>query len=208
MNAPTAYPLAWPDGWPRTPMHQREDGRHRFTRPKSDGYGRKAWTFAEARDGLVEELRKLGARNPVLSTNFQIASHGLPSKNRGAPDDQGVAVYFELSGKSMAMGRDAFMRAEENMRSLTLAVSALRQLERHGGGTMLERAFSGFQALPNPDRQDWRSTLGLGPDAGLTAAEAAYRTGVKQFHPDRPTGDAEQFHKINQAIEQARTELS
>jgi hypothetical protein len=50
----------------------------------------------------------------------------------------------------MTMACDRFDNAAANMRSLGLAIEAMRQLERHGGGAMMEKAFSGFVALPPP----------------------------------------------------------
>jgi hypothetical protein len=38
----------------------------------------------------------------------------------------------------------------ENMRSLALAIEGMRQVERHGGGFMLERAFTCFLAIAPP----------------------------------------------------------
>ena len=55
------------------------------------------------------------------------------------------------------MARDAYKTVAGNMRSLTLAIEAMRQLERHGGSTMMERAFQGFAAIAPPDwKKPWR----------------------------------------------------
>lgn len=205
MRTPTAYPLTWPDGWPRTPLAMQRNSINRWGRHEG-GKKKRPWTFREAVESLLDELDRMGAKNAVVSSNFKLTVAGLPSRSFGRPEDQGIAVWFELHGKPMAMAQDGHTRAEENVRSLTLALKYMRGLEENGGGVMMERAFRGFAALPSPARQDWRATLGLGPDASLEDAERAYRAGVKQFHPDRPTGDAEQFHKINRAIEQARKE--
>ena len=193
MTAPTAYPLAWPEGRPRT---------ERPTRARFDV------SFARARDELCTELQRLGARLPVLSTNVELRLDGLPYAGRPEPKDTGVAVYFQYADRQMCFACDRWDRVQDNIRAIERTINAMRGIERWGTGEMMKRAFSAFEALPNPARQDWRATLGLRPDADLSDAEAAYRQGVKQFHPDRPTGDAEQFHKINQAIEQARKELS
>ena len=96
-----------------------------------------------------------------------------------------MAIYFSLNGDSMVMARDAFMRGEENIRSLAMAVEALRQLERHGGGTMLKRAFSGFVALPPPDamttpaQRAWWLVLGLDGGANAEAIQAAWKARIR-----------------------------
>lgn len=143
-----AYPLQWPAGWPRTPSHQMQDSKYRFRRVGRYSKSQSPfWTFAEARDALNDELDRLGARNLVLSSNYELRLDGQPSAKAGNPIDRGIAIYFTLKGKPMVMACDMHVRAEENMRSLTLAIEAMRQLERHGGGIMMERAFEGFQAV-------------------------------------------------------------
>ena len=63
------------------------------------------------------------------------------------------------------MACDRFDNAAANMRSLGLAIEAMRQLERHGVGTMMERAFTGFVALPAPESPC--DVLGLKPIASM-----------------------------------------
>lgn len=200
-----AYPLAWPAGWPRTPTGRQDDARYRFKRPNSTGY-REPWTFVGARDALLEEIRRFGATGVVLSTNFRVNRDGNPTSDRGRPTDQGIALYFQRKGKPLVMACDRYTRAEENMRSLALALDALRQLERHGGGHMMERAFEGFSAIPAPGKRSWRAVLGVKADEGLDRAEAQYRDLAKRHHPD-VGGDSSMFHEASDAIRQAREEL-
>lgn len=198
-----AYPLAWPMGWPRT--KSPVDARNRFIR--GGAYGGQPWTFAGARDALYAELEKLGAPswNVILSSNFQLNQRGEPHAGRGRPLDQGVAVYFRIGDKpQLVMACDRFTRAEENMRSLALAIEAMRQLERHGGGVMMERAFEGFAALPAPGRTPWWSVLGLNADATLDQIEAAFRRLANERHPDKPGGSDAMMADLNRARDEAR----
>jgi hypothetical protein len=88
----TAYPLQWPPGRPRTASYSRE-------RAKFDV------TFARARDNIVREVELLvgggsrhwtsGSINLVISTNIALRRDGLPLAGQRAPDDPGVAVYFQ-----------------------------------------------------------------------------------------------------------------
>lgn len=184
-----AYPLHWPDGWPRTAPHMREDGRDRFGRRTG---AQKAWgrvkqpvTLSWARDGLIEELDRMGARHIVISSDLRLRLDGIPASNQRRPEDPGVAVYFALKGQAMVMARDAFERIEDNPRSLGLAVEGLRQVQRHGGGAMLERAFAGFTALPPPEAMSvihappparpWWEVLGVAADAPWAVVKGAYR---------------------------------
>jgi hypothetical protein len=197
-----AWPLAWPPGWPRTPRHKRQDSKYRFKRqgslyaPKSD-----FWTFAAARNEMISELERIGARSVVLSTNYELRLDGLPRSSGPTPDDTGVAIYFQLAGKPMVMACDMHQRAEENMRSITLALEAMRQLKRHGGGMMMERAFAGFAALA-PPRSCW-DVLGLRPGAPRSEVERAWRMRVKEAHPDLTGGSHDAIAEINRARDEA-----
>lgn len=193
----TAYPLAWPDGWPRTPADQRVDGRYQFKKVAGDGW-RKPYTFAQARDALFEELRRMDAGGAVLSTNYVTSNTtGLPRADRRAPEDLGVAVYFTRKGKPLVMACDRFTRAEDNMNSLRLALDAMRQLERHGGGLMAEKAFTGFAALPAPP--DCWELLELNPTTATKAdVEAAFRRKARTAHPDAG-GSNPEFAALSEA---------
>ncbi len=199
-----AFPLSWPPGWPRIPEHRREPG-NQF----------RGQTFGRARDMMLGQLRLLGAREVILSTNVPVRIDGLPyAQGRPLNGDPGVAVYFVLRNRQMAMARDAFTRIEANLRSLGLAVEHLRGLERHGGATMLERAFTGFAALPAPGakRGCWE-ILGMeSPSCHPTwrykveDIEAAFRVKLRQHHPD-VGGTDEQMAEVNRAREQALQEI-
>lgn len=210
-----AYPLTWPDGWPRTPFEKRQDGRSKFVRHDRSNRGGSAydWTFAAARDALMDELARHDARDLVLSTNRQLRRDGLPMSGGRGPDDDGIAIYFTRAGKPLAMACDRFHRAEHNMRSLALALEAMRALERHGGGVMMERAYAGFAALPPPGKsRTWREVLKMESfDAAQTDAsmiEARYRALAKKAHPDAPGGSHDQMAELNRAKEEALREVT
>jgi DnaJ-domain-containing protein 1 len=44
-------------------------------------------------------------------------------------------------------------------------------------------------------------TLGLDPGADESAVREAYRERVKEVHPDRPSGDEDEFKRVNRAYE-------
>ena len=73
------------------------------------------------------------------------------------------------------------------------------------GAEILERAFVGFHALPEPEQ--WWKVLGfdLAPKT-RQEAEDAYRSLAKTQHPD-VAGDAGKFLRIASAIERARQAL-
>lgn len=136
-----AYPMKWPPGWPR---HKgKQDSDTRFNGP--------TFKWDRVYRGLQDELRRIGATNIVISTNQPIRGDGLPYAQQRNIQDTGVAAYFTRNGKALVMAQDRFWSIIGNMRSLTMAIEGLRQMERHGGAVMLERAFDGFAALPPPD---------------------------------------------------------
>lgn len=193
-----AFPLQWPDGWPRTAPMRR--GASRFG---------KNLGFNQIRE-LQDELRRLGARNVVISSNVPIRQDGLPyaSESKRRYDDPGVAVYFTLKGKALSMARDSYWTPWENIRSLVLAIDAIRSIERHGGATMMERAFSGFAALPPPmAARHWSDVLEVNRNASREAIEANFRRLARDRHPDSG-GTTDQMAELNNAREAALREIA
>jgi hypothetical protein len=129
-KAVSAFPLTWPLGWPRTKVaFKRSPGK----------------AFREIR----EELGRAGAASVVISTNLPTRRDGQPYADaRLAQPDPGVAVYFALNGRQYVLACDRFNTAAGNARAIALTVEAMRGIERWGTGGMLERAFTGFLALP------------------------------------------------------------
>jgi hypothetical protein len=183
-----SFPPSWPEGWPRTPSHAQERGYEFRQRRQDGGYGTTLVTFATARDKLYDELQRLGATSPIVSTNHPTDRYGIPVESKRRVQDEGVAVYFTFKRRPMVMACDRFDSAAANMRSLGLAIEAMRQLERHGGGTMIERAFTGFLTLPAPKSP--HEILGVRPGAAPEESENAFRQKAKQLHSDKGGDDA------------------
>lgn len=194
--AAEAYPLQWPEGWPRTPYNRR--GPSRFG--KNLGFNQIT--------KLQSELRLLGVQHVVISSNVPLRQDGLPysTETKRRYDDPGVAVYFTLKGKALSMARDSYHTPWENIRSLILAIDAIRSIERHGGSTMMERAFSGFAAIAPPTwKKPWRQVFGVKPDwrGDITAL---YREKAKNRHPDAGGSD-QLMAELNVAYAEARADL-
>lgn len=205
--ASDAYPLKWPAGWPRTPQHKRREGT--FSRHLD---------YNSAMRGLQWEMGRLRASHVVVSSNIKPRAYQT-DPDADARDDPGVAVYFMYGGKEMSMAQDAFDRVAKNIRSLTLAIEAMRAIERHGGGFMMQQAFQGFAQLPPPTngeaytKRPWRDVLQVGDisalpnDAQIAIAEAFYKRQARTAHPDAAGGSAEAMAELNVAITEAREEL-
>lgn len=186
-----AYPLQWPDGWPRATVR---DGRSPFR-----------LTFDKALRELSWELERLGARDIVLSSWLELRRDGKPraDKARIQLADPGVAVYFILRSRQMVMARDGYRTVCDNLISMFHAVCHLRGLERHGGAHMMERAFTGFVALS--DKPHWKSVLKVGetvPESDIKSVEQHYKILARSHYRDEA-----KLVLINVARDQARKEL-
>ncbi|SDR18401.1 hypothetical protein SAMN05443245_5179 [Paraburkholderia fungorum] len=192
----TSYPLQWPAGRPRTAAHRR--ARANFTT-----------SFAVARDNLLAEVKRLGGRNLVISTNVPLRQDGLPYASYRKIDDEGVAVYFTLDGEQMSFACDRWDRVEHNMHAIVKTIDALRGIARWGTGDMMKAAFTGFTALPSPTTvRTWREVLGVAADArDMSLVRAAYRVLASRHHPDKG-GSHETMTELNAALAQAEKELN
>jgi hypothetical protein len=201
-----AYPLTWPEGWPRCPS--RQDGVHHFKVRGKDGYMQPI-TIERAQRKLHAELAAMRTQYVVMSSNMRVRRDGLMESTNSSPADPGVALYFTYKGRQMAMASDRFDTVAANLRSLGLAIEAIRQLERHGGGAMMDRAFAGFTALPPPPKPDrpWRDVLNYPNEWPVekSAVDVRFRMLAKQFHSDRG-GDNEKMKELNRAREEALKE--
>ena len=208
MNTPSTYPLDWPQGWERTPSHERAAGRYKYMR--GSGSGKKPLTMHVAQKLLHDELRKLGGEHLVVSSNLVKNLDGSIRSGQRAPEDPGIAIFFLLDGKAQTMAMDDFTEPESNVRRLALALGHLRGLKRDGGARMMERAFSGFNSLPAPisGGQPYYVTLNVSSDASLAECKAARNRLARQYHSDKGEGSDGKMTAINVAYDQAKAALS
>ena len=198
-----AYPLQWPQGWPRTPPGERD---HYLA--GHDHRNSQNWSKVTHR--LLHELRLLRVENVIVSTNQPLRRDGLPYAATRRIDDPGAAVYFDLDGRALVLAQDRYWPLVDNLRSIALAIEGMRKMQRHGGDHMMERAFTGFAALPPPaEGQKWWRVLGVQSTCTLNAARLAYRDLAHTYHPDSPDGgDAARMAEINRAWEEAQQALA
>ena len=200
-----AYPLAWPDGWPRS--KGRKAGQFSVAEDKGHYVGRRSLSIEDGVKRVRAELDRLGvdaANDMVISTNLKLNLRGLPRGDQGEPGDPGVAVYWQKPGKPMrVMAIDAYTRVADNLGAIAATLEAMRAIERHGGAQILDRAFTGFTALP-PPKSPWE-TLGLKPGASADQITAAYRAKARAAHPDAG-GSTAAMAELNQARDAALKE--
>lgn len=168
--------------------------------------------MASARDAAFNEVRLLGGRHVVLSTNVPLRQDGKPYANFPRIDDPAVALYFTYKDRQMCFACDRWTKIEDNIQAIRKTVEALRGIARWGTGDMLQAAFTGFAALPPPIaagmKRDWWLVLLL--DTRQPTADeiqAAYRRLASKYHPDRNGGDAAKMAELNQARDDALKEI-
>lgn len=198
-----AYPLQWPPGWKRTERFRRTGGR--FSR-----HGR-VLTVSDGVERVLSELARLNvSRNDiVISTNIPTRLDGFPRSDARRPDDPGAAVYWRTANQKRAvapkcMAIDRYTCVEDNLAAIAATLEAMRAIERHGGAEILDRAFTGFVALPAPEQ--WFTVLGVSAHATREDIEKRYRELAAQHHPDR-SGDEQVMARINVARDEGLSRL-
>lgn len=196
----TASPLTWPDGWTRT----EEPARSRF------GKWNSPVTIAQATSHLLSELMRMGIPDcdVIISADLRLRNDGLPYSNQKSPKDKGVAVWWLDAPQQRVIALDKYDRIADNIWAIAKTIEAMRGIERWGAGEILERVFTGFNALPSPESvstPSWRTALNYFGD-NLQEAKIAYKKIRSKSHPDNG-GDIEIFHLINRAWQQAEIEL-
>lgn len=220
----SAYPLHWPDGWKRTAPVARDDGRF-GKREQRHGSSYAALVNLTVADGIkrvLTELEHLGVHRDdlVISTNMPTRLDGFPRSDAASPGDPGVTVWWRTrKGQPRCMACDRYTRVADNLAAIAASLEAMRAIARHGSAEILDRAYTGFTALPAPEvitlgaaQRPWRDVLGLTSwERSLTTVEDAYRRLASEWHPDRHPGDQNTAHhrmaELNAARDAARREL-
>jgi hypothetical protein len=211
----TRYPLCWPANWKRTPKSEIKTAQF----GRSQVIGTNTWrskTRLSIWDGVQRvfyELYALEIRESdiIISTNVPVRNDGVPRSDRAEPTDRGVAVYWKKNGKPQCMPIDRYHRVADNLAAVAATLEALRAIERHGGGAVMDRAFAGFAQLPAAiiTARPWRDVFRVGPNDHLNAdaIETRFRGLARQLHPDLG-GSHESMTELNAAREAALKECS
>lgn len=197
-----AYPLTWPQGWKRTshPIRSRF-GKGIYHKP----------SIATGKDKILDEIRRLGGRDVIISTNLKLKLDGLPYSNQNEPNDRGVAVYFTkvINGnkESMCIACDSYDKIGCNLYAIGSSIEAMRAMERWGCSEMLNRAFTGFKALPEQatvTKSAWFVVLHCTENADRDFAYNCYRHLCKKYHPEGSVPDSDKFIEVTEAWEAAK----
>lgn len=190
------YPLQWPVTWPRT----KSPTWSRF------GSGGQRPSIAKASDFIQDEIRKLGGKDLVISTNLKYKSDGFPYSGQKEPLDKGAAVYFKYKGESMVLACDTFDKIGCNIYAIGKTIEAMRSIERYGCSELLNKAFTGFKALPSgQEKTPWFVMLGVTEESSIEDIKKVYIQLAKKYHPDLNPTDVEKMKFINEAYQEALT---
>lgn len=191
-----AYPLQWPIGYKRTASRSGSSFKQ---------IPDKAQIF------LRSELQRMGAKEVIVSSNVPVRKDGYLYADITATNisDPGIALYFKYKGKDIVMCCDSYLKPWENIYALGKGIEALRGMERWGVSEFMERAFTGFKALPETIEQNpqaWFEVLGIPPNANAAQIKEAYRKMAQVHHPDTG-GSTDMFAKVNKAYQQGLASL-
>ena len=193
-----AYPLSWPLGYKRTKI--RKDSR-----------------FSQTAEGaqifLRNELTRLGTRSVIISSNVPVRKDGYIYSDMSATkiDDPGVAIYFRYKDMDVSMCCDTYSRVWENIYALGKGIESIRGMNRWGVSEFIERAFTGFKALPENTVVNgigWWTVLDLPMNANVHQIKEAYRKLRQKYHPDRPDGNADKFVQVEKAYMEALSKFT
>lgn len=192
MESTRAYPLYWPEGWARTESYKRKRAR----------FGDRSVHMA--RRVLVDEVRRFGGKDLIISSNLELRLDGNPRSGQRQPSDVGVAIFFKRDDIDMSLACDIYLTVEDNLWALCRTLDALRQIERDGSPALINRAFKGFAALPDPDAKAWWEVLNVAKTATNEEIKRVYFNLARQYHPDnKETGNVDLFRQVQQAYELA-----
>lgn len=197
-----AYPLQWPVGYRRTNPTSRTDSRFEQTMDKVQQFLRTEISRLNGGD--------LNGVNLIVSTNIPLRKDGylFADMLRDKLEDPGAAIYFKHKGKHISMCCDQYLRVWENLYALAKGIEAIRGMQRWGVSDFIDRAFTGFAALPESTTSEteiWESFGFSRKPATLSEVEVAYKSLVKKYHPDSPGGgDKDMFIHLTEQYKRAK----
>jgi hypothetical protein len=204
-----AFPLQWPVGWPRH-NGPHKDAAFRTGAGKYRSSHSRSLSVSDGVDRVRVALQRMNVSdyNLIISTNVPLRMDGFPRSNLPEPSDSGAAVYWKdrNSDTRHCMAIDQYFRVADNLAAIAATLEALRAVERYGGAKIVDRAFTGFTALP-PGRS-WREFFGFKEGQPVTRdqLELAYRTARSAAHPDKG-GSSEAFQAVEAAYAEAQKRL-
>ena len=172
-DTPAAFPLTWPEAFPRAKA--RERGQFKTALPA-------ALKNVQTSLRLFASDSRKALANVVLSSNVTLGT--------SKPSDPGVAAWFMWDGLSVCIPVDRYETVEANLQAIHHVLEARRVELQHGTLALVRATMQGFIALPKPSGRKWWTVLGVTESAKPEQIEAAFRNLALARHPDRGGSDA------------------
>ncbi len=189
----TAYPLSWPDGWPRS--KGREAGRFKTSLP-------------QALKNVQDSLRLFGADSGRAVTGIILSSNVTLGAQR--PGDPGVAAWFLWDGEQRCIPVDRYTTVEANLQAIHHVLEARRVELRHGTLALVRATFRGFTPAlaPPSSTRPWREVMQFSTGHHPNADEISerHRRLARDRHPDAGGSDAA-MAELNAARDAALKEV-
>lgn len=179
-----AYPLAWPTGWKRCTY--RTGGKFQV----GQGVNARKLTIRDGIKRVLAELDRMGVKGDDVIVSHNIKPH-LVDGQGSKTSDPGVAVYWKQRDKpDRVLAVDRYHNVADNLAALAATLEAMRAIERHGGAVVMDRAFSGFAALPAPASEPhWSELLGCRRDASPEEIRSAWKNVARMWQARVDAGD-------------------
>jgi len=177
------YPLAWPEGLPRTGQKTASQFRT---------------SLSAALENVRKSLTAFGSDTGKPVKDVVITSN-VAGITFDPPADKGVAVWFEWDGERRCIAVDRYEKVQCNLQAIHHILEARRTEMRHGGLHIVRQTFKGFAALPAPEQ--WWQILGVGMQATAAEINEAYRKKARTAHPDTGGSEAD-MARLNAARDQ------
>lgn len=187
-EAPSRFPLCWPDTIPRK-NGGREAGSFKTGLPQ-------ALKNVEGSLRRFGQLSGRGTKDVIISSNVTLGHE--------KPADPGVAVWFTWEDQLICIPVDRYSSVEANVQAIHHVLEARCTELRHGTLALVRATMKSLIALPAP--KSWREILGFRPDqTGITAdmVTAAHRAAARLAGPE-----SARLYDLNMARDRAHKELS
>jgi hypothetical protein len=176
-------------------------------RKPKDGTSPFSVGFVRLLEELEDELRHLHARDILIQAYFthdQIRLDGWP-KSTEKPSRPGVILSFAIKKGDLSFPCDTYAFWQDNLRAISLALKALRAVERYGV-TRRQEQYTGWAKLPPaPTKLSPLDAMAfMAIHSGFNTIDQtnfsdAYREAAKRLHPDKQSGNEHQFRLLGQA---------
>lgn len=87
----------------------------------------------------------MGGRALVIGFNARTNRYDEILSRQSRIEDTGGTAYFDRNGEQVCIPCDRWIRLEDNVNAIALAIGALRGLERWGAKQMVDQAFRGVR---------------------------------------------------------------